>query len=131
NRYHAYSQAGMWGVQQEAATTALNDSDDFLVKQNEIFKRRRDMFVNGLREAGIPVNNIECGKVGLVETTKGFNGEVFFEYLLKEQSIMVIPGFPFGPLGENRIRVFLAIPDEDLEECIERFKSIKHLWEEK
>ena len=24
NRYHAYSQAGMWGVQQEAATTALN-----------------------------------------------------------------------------------------------------------
>ena len=131
NRYHAYSQAGMWGVQQEAATTALNDSDDFLVKQNEIFKRRRDMFVNGLREAGITVNNIEGGIFGWVETPKGFNGEEFFEYLLKEQSIMVIPGFPFGPLGENRIRVSLAIPDEDLEECIERFKSIKHLWEEK
>src|SRR5699024_8328494 len=104
----------------------LNDSDDFLVKQNEIFKRRRDMFVNGLREAGIRENNIEGGIFGWEETPKVVNGEEFFEYLLKEQSIMVIPGFPFGPLGENRIRVSLSIPEEDLEECIERFKSIKH-----
>ena len=130
NLYQSFAHAGMWGVQQEAAATALNESDEFLLKQNEIFKRRRDKFVSGLREVGIPLNDIDGGMFGWVEVPKGFNSESFFEYLLEEQSIMVIPGFPFGSLGENRIRVSLAIADEELDEVVERFQSISHLWKE-
>ena len=128
NIYQDHTQTGMWGVLQEASITALNEEDDFLSRQNEIFKARKDKVVGALSEAEIPIRPIDGGIFGWIRVPEGFDGESFVEYLLKEASILATPGIPLGTRGRDFIRISLAVDDVDLDECIERLKSISHLW---
>lgn len=128
NIYQDHTQTGMWGVLQEAATTALNEEDDFLIAQRDIFRKRKDMVVKELSEAGIPIQPIEGGIFGWIRVPEEFDGESFVKYLLKEESILATPGIPFGSRGRNYIRISLAIEDDQLKECIRRLKSIAYLW---
>lgn len=129
NIYQDHTQTGMWGVLQEAATDALNNEDDFLITQRDIFKKRKDMLVKELSEAEIPVEPIEGGIFGWIRVPDEFDGESFVKYLLKEESILATPGIPFGSRGRNYIRISLAIEESQLKECIDRLKGITHLWE--
>lgn len=129
NIYQDHTQTGMWGVLQEAATDALNNEDDFLIEQRDIFKERKNLLVSELSEAGIPVEPIQGGIFGWIRVPKVFDGESFVKYLLKEESILATPGIPFGSRGRNFIRISMAIEDKQLKECVERLKNIAHLWE--
>ena len=53
-KYQTHTNAGMFGALQDAATYALNHYDEFLEKQNEIFRRRRDNFESQLKHAHLP-----------------------------------------------------------------------------
>lgn len=128
NIYQNHTQTGMWGILQEASITALNEEDDFLIRQNEIFKARKDKVAGALSEAEIPIRPIDGGIFGWIRVPEGFDGESFVEYLLKEASILATPGIPFGTRGRDFIRISLAVDDVDLDECIERLKNISHLW---
>lgn len=128
NIYQDHTQTGMWGILQEASITALNEEDDFLIRQNEIFKARKDKVAGALSEAEIPIRPIDGGIFGWIRVPEGFDGESFVEYLLKEASILATPGIPFGSRGRGFIRISLAVDDVDLDECIERLKNISHLW---
>jgi aspartate/methionine/tyrosine aminotransferase len=128
NIYQDHTQTGMWGILQEASITALNEEDDFLIRQNEIFKARKDKVAGALSEAEIPIRPIDGGIFGWIRVPEGFDGESFVEYLLKEASILATPGIPFGTRGRDFIRISLAVDDTELDECIERLKNISHLW---
>lgn len=129
NIYQDHTQTGMWGVLQEASITALNGEDGFLTRQNEIFASRKDRVAQALSEAGIPIRPIEGGIFGWIHVPSGFDGESFVKYLLKEESILATPGIPFGLRGKDFIRISLAVEDAQLEECVQRLKSIAYLWE--
>ncbi|MCD2136771.1 aminotransferase class I/II-fold pyridoxal phosphate-dependent enzyme [Salinicoccus halitifaciens] len=128
NTYQDHTQTGMWGVLQEASIAALDEGDEFLLCQNEIFESRKEKVVQALSESGIPIRPIEGGIFGWIRVPEGFDGESFVTYLLKEQSILATPGIPFGSRGKDFIRISLAVEDGKLDECIERFKSIAELW---
>ena len=128
NIYQDHTQTGMWGVLQEAATDALNEEDDFLIAQKDIFKKRKDMVVKELSEVEIPIEPIEGGIFGWIKVPDEFDGESFVKYLLKEESILATPGIPFGSRGKKHIRISMAIEDEQLKECVERLKGIADLW---
>src|SRR5699024_11978496 len=47
-----------------------------------------------------------------LKTPKHYDGETFETYLLKEKSILVAPGVPFGEHGRHYVRISLAVDDE-------------------
>ena len=54
----------------------------------------------------------------------------FEQYLLKEQSILVAPGIPFGENGRHYVRISLALDDQLLTEAAKRLASLSYLYNE-
>jgi aspartate aminotransferase len=95
-------------ISQAAAVAALNGSQDFMAKQREAFKQRRDMVVELLN--AIP--GLTCGKpegafyvypscAGLIgrKTPDGDvinTDEDFGKYLLASEGVAIVPGSGFG-----------------------------------
>ncbi|WP_436854356.1 aminotransferase class I/II-fold pyridoxal phosphate-dependent enzyme [Staphylococcus caeli] len=127
-KYQSHTHAGMFGALQDAAAYALNHYDSFLDKQNETFKRRRDMFEAKLKAANIPFEPMKGGIFLWLHTPPKYDGEAFVQYLLQEQSILVAPGIPFGEHGKNFVRISLAVDDASLETAAQRIQSLKHLY---
>ncbi|WP_436862531.1 aminotransferase class I/II-fold pyridoxal phosphate-dependent enzyme [Staphylococcus caeli] len=127
-KYQSHTHAGMFGALQDAAAYALNHYDSFLDKQNETFKRRRDMFEAKLKAAKIPFEPMKGGIFLWLHTPPKYDGEAFVQYLLQEQSILVAPGIPFGEHGKNFVRISLAVDDASLETAAQRIQSLKHLY---
>ncbi|WP_251942435.1 aminotransferase class I/II-fold pyridoxal phosphate-dependent enzyme [Staphylococcus sp. Marseille-Q5304] len=128
-KFQSHTHAGMFGALQDAATYALNNYDDFLQQQNTTFKRRRDQFTAKLDEENLPYEPMTGGIFLWLKTPPDFDGESFEKYLLKELSILVAPGIPFGEHGRNYVRISLALDDDQLMEATERLLSISHLYQ--
>lgn len=113
----------------DAATYALNHYDEFLEKQNEIFRRRRDNFESQLKHAHLPFVHSKGGIYIWLHTPPGYDSEAFEQLLLKEKSILVAPGKPFGENGNQYVRVSLALDDKQLEEAANRLTQLRYLYE--
>ena len=128
NKFQDHTNAGVFGVTQDAAIAALDNADELIPAQNEIFNRRKTFISDALADLNIPLEPIEGGIFGWIKVPDVFNGESFTKYLLKEQSILVTPGKPFGSRAEDYIRISLAVDDQDLTAFTKRLAEIKNLW---
>lgn len=120
-------------IAQAASVEALNGRQDFIVPNNEMFKRRRDLVVAALND----INGIKCLKPsgafyvfpsckGLIgkKTPKGEvikNDSDFSTYLLEEALVAVVQGSAFG--AEGYFRISYATSDETLKEAMQRIKT--------
>ncbi|MCQ0092310.1 pyridoxal phosphate-dependent aminotransferase [Roseovarius sp. M141] len=120
-------------ISQWAAVEALNGTQDFIAKHNEIFQRRRDLVVSMLNDA----DGIECpvpegafyvypsvsGCIGKTTPggTKVTDDEVFATALLEDTGVAVVFGAAFG-LSPN-FRVSYATSDEALKEACTRIQT--------
>ncbi|TDM27608.1 aminotransferase class I/II-fold pyridoxal phosphate-dependent enzyme [Macrococcoides caseolyticum] len=128
NYFQDHTQVGMWGVVQDAAIAALELGEPYLEFQNNIFKARRDKVTAYLKEKEIPFEPMNGGIFLWIKVPDGFDGESYTDYLLKQESILVTPGIPFGSRGKNYIRISLAIDDVLINELLERLKNTKKLY---
>jgi aspartate aminotransferase len=121
-------------ISQWAAVEALNGPQDFIPRNNEVFKQRRDLVVSMLNQArGLTCPTPEgafyvypscAGTIGkrtasgkVIETDEDFVSE-----LLEQEGVAVVQGSAFG-LGPN-FRISYATATSDLEEAcirIQRF----------
>lgn len=129
--YQTHTNAGMFGAVQGAATFALNHYDDFLEQQNDTFKQRRNTFEAKLAKANLSYIHSKGGIYSWLQTPTGFDSESFEQFLLKEKSILVAPGIPFGENGKDYVRISLALEDKQLEEAAQRLIELKYLYQEK
>lgn len=127
-KYHTHTQAGMYGALQDACTVALNECDETLREQTDIFKRRRNLIEEKLNAACIPHEPIKGGIFLWLPCPPGYSSDAFVDYLLKEVSILVAPGHPFGSEGEGYVRVSFAIDESQLSEALERFTQLASLY---
>ncbi|GIW46770.1 MAG: hypothetical protein KatS3mg078_0647 [Deltaproteobacteria bacterium] len=56
-------------------------------------------------------------------TGTGLTSQEFTNRLLENAGVAVVAGTAFGSQGEGYVRVTYAVPDEDIEEGIERIKN--------
>ena len=120
-------------ISQWAALEALNGTQDFIPSNNEIFRRRRDLVLEGLRA----IDGIECptpegafyvypsiegliGKTTAAGTTLD-NDEAFATALLEEAGVAVVFGAAFGL--SPAFRVSYATSDEALQEACKRIAT--------
>lgn len=109
-------------ISQAAAVAALNGPHDFIPKNNEIFKQRRDLVVGMLNEApGLQCPTPEgafyvypsCAGVIGKKTAGGItiaNDDDFITYLLEAEGIAAVQGSAFGLSPHFRVSYATATP---------------------
>ena len=120
-------------ISQWAALEALTGTQDFIAPNNEIFRRRRDLVLEGLRA----IDGIECptpeGAFYVYPSIEGLIGkttaagakletdEDFAKALLEEAGVAVVFGAAFGL--SPAFRVSYATSDEALQEACKRIAT--------
>lgn len=119
-----YTQAAQFGINQfvqNAAIAALKDTgttDQF----NALFKSRRDVFCNGLRNSNqLSFSTPRGGMFVLLDISRtGLSGKEFAEKLLDDEKVAVVPGFGFGESVSNTVRIGYLCDENKLKEAAKR-----------
>jgi len=113
--------SGVFQAIQEAAIAAMTGSDEVIDKNNEIYRQRRDILVEGLKDAGF---NVEKPKATFyVWCEVEMPSMEFTKKLLNETGVLVTPGIGFGEYGEGFVRFALTRDVEVIREAVERIKK--------
>jgi len=117
--------SGLFQAIQEAGTEALNHFDTPLPEIINIYERRRDVMVKGLRELGLEVDRPKATFYLWIQVPKGYTSAEFTTVLLEQGGIVATPGNGFGEDGEGFIRMALTVDEKRLNEAIERLRGIR------
>jgi LL-diaminopimelate aminotransferase len=117
--------SGLFQAIQEAGTEALNHFDTPLPEIINIYERRRDVMVKGLRELGLEVDRPKATFYLWIQVPKGYTSAQFATLLLEQAGIVATPGNGFGEDGEGFIRMALTVDEKRLNEAIERLRGIR------
>jgi len=117
--------SGIFQAIQEAGISAFNHFDTPIPEIIQIYERRRDVMVQGLREIGLEVDQPKATFYLWIQVPRGYTSAQFATLLLEREGIVVTPGNGFGEAGEGYIRMALTVDETRLKEAIERLKRIK------
>lgn len=112
-RIKSYLDYGVFQPIQIAAITALRECEEDTRKICTIYQERRDALVDGLNQAGWPVEKPQGSMflwAALPEKLKHLGSLEFSKTLLEKSNVAVSPGIGFGPMGEGHVR-FALIED--------------------
>ncbi|NPA15843.1 MAG: LL-diaminopimelate aminotransferase [Deferribacteres bacterium] len=115
--------SGVFQAIQEAAIYAL-DNEPELDRIREIYRRRVDIFVEGLEKAGFSVEKPKATFYVWFKTPDGISSMEFAEKALDEAGVLLTPGVGFGEYGEGYVRAALCMPDERIEEAARRLSAL-------
>jgi alanine-synthesizing transaminase len=113
-RIKSYLDYGVFQPIQIASIVALRECDEESVKICEVYKRRRDVLVDGLCRAGWPVQSPRGTMflwAPLPERYRNLGSLEFSKLLMEKALVAVSPGVGFGPMGEGFVR-FALIENE-------------------
>jgi aspartate/methionine/tyrosine aminotransferase len=104
---------------QAAAVAALAD-DGHVVAQRARYRRRRELLVGGLGEAGFRLEHSEAGLYLWATRDEPCRDSVAW---LAERGILVAPGEFYGAAGARHVRVALTATDERVTAAAERLAA--------
>src|SRR5215469_12230300 len=110
-RVKSYLDYGAFTPVQVAATAALNGPQDCIAEIRERYKARRDVLIEGLRQAGWEVPSPAATMFAwapLPARFKDMGSLAFSKLLLEEANVAVSPGVGFGEYGEGFVRIALV-----------------------
>ncbi|HEY4025258.1 MAG TPA: aminotransferase class I/II-fold pyridoxal phosphate-dependent enzyme, partial [Candidatus Dormibacteraeota bacterium] len=113
--------SGAATMSQKAAEAALDGPQDCVAEMVSAYRRRRDLVVDLLSEAGrlIAVPNGAFYILADVSAS-GLDSLDFARLLLRERGVGVAPGSAFGAVASGAVRISLASSDQDLREGVGR-----------
>jgi len=109
---------------QRAAIEALRLPDERVREQLEIYRRRRDLLVDGLWQAGWQVPRPHATFYVWARVPGGDDSAAFANRLLEEAHVVVTPGVGFGPSGEGYVRMALTAEEDRIAEAVRRMSSV-------
>ncbi len=108
-------------ISQVAAEAALDGPQDCVTEMVTAYRRRRDLVVDLLREAGLFIAEPAGAFYCMADvSTSGLNSRDFAFRLLRERGVSVAHGIAFGEVAKSAVRISLASSDEDLREGVGR-----------
>jgi aminotransferase len=114
----------LFGAVQQAAATALLESQDCVKKLVQTYERRRNTFISGLHQIGWDVPKPKGSFFCWLPVPAGFTSETFATTLLEQTHIAVAPGIGFGKAGDRYVRVGLLTDEKRLEEAVNRLDKL-------
>jgi alanine-synthesizing transaminase len=125
-RVKSYLDYGAFTPIQVAATAALNGPQDCIAEMRERYKARRDVLVDGLRQAGWPLPSPEATMFAwapIPERYKALGSLEFSKLLLEKANVAVAPGIGFGEYGDGHVRIALVENRQRLRQACRNIKA--------
>ncbi len=116
--------SGVFQAIQEASITALKTEDNVLKQIRDVYRERRDILYEGLKNAGFDLKKPTATFYLWVKVPNRKSID-FVAKLLKEAEVLCTPGVGFGEHGEGFIRFALTQPKERIKEAVERIRRLK------
>lgn len=107
----SYLDYGAFTPVQVAAAAALNGPQDCVEAIRTLYHQRRDVLIDGLNQAGWPVEAPEATMFAWAPIPEPFRAEgslAFAKRLLEEADVAVSPGIGFGEYGDGHVRLALV-----------------------
>jgi alanine-synthesizing transaminase len=111
SRVKSYLDYGAFTPIQVAATAALNGPQDCIGETRARYQARRDVIVDGLRQAGWEVPQPEATMFAwapIPSRYRAIGSLAFSKLLLERANVAVSPGIGFGEYGEGFVRIALV-----------------------
>jgi LL-diaminopimelate aminotransferase len=120
---------GVFMAIQRAAIAVLNGPQDYVTEVSEIYRKRRDAFLEAIAPLGYPVEPPKATiYVWLPIARNATDSMEFTRTLLDQAGVVVAPGSGFGKAGEGFVRVALCDTEERLREAGERMAKAGLKW---
>jgi len=127
-KVHDFLTVGAAAPLQEAAVTGLNFGDDYYKELLNKYTKKRDIFLNGLKNIGLNYTTPQGAYYVMVDISEfGCNDDLkFCEWLAREVGVGAVPGSSFFKENVNHlIRFHYAKKDETLYSALERLSTLK------
>ena len=128
-RVKSYLDYGAFTPIQVAATAALNGPQDCIEEMRSRYLGRRDVLIEGLRQAGWNVPSPAATMFAWAPVPPQFReiGSLAFSKLLLEKAnVAVAPGVGFGEYGEGFVRIALVENRQRLRQAVRNIRSFLH-----
>ena len=107
----SFVDTGAFMAVQAAGVAALESWSEFLPRNLEVFRKRRDASVQSFRDAGFDCETPRATMYLWIPLPDGIPSAAFADRLLDEEGVVVLPGSAFGAGGEGFFRIsFIADP---------------------
>lgn len=126
----SYIDFGLFKPIQYAAIAALSGPQDCVKKMVEIYKRRRNVLVDGLNEIGWHIKKPKATFYVWARIPDKYSALTSMEFaslLIKETGVVVAPGTGFGELGEGYIRFALVEEEDKLIQAVSGIKKVMEM----
>jgi len=114
--------SGMFRPIQYAAIEALQLPESWVKQRNAIYRRRRDLLVNGCNTLGMHTQSPKAGLYVWATIPKGYTSRDFANWLFDKTGVFITPGTNFGDAGEGYVRISMTSPGERIETALQRMK---------
>lgn len=116
----SYLDYGVFTPIQVASIIALESPYEIVEKNREIYRKRRDVLVEGLNRIGWQVEKPKASMFvwAKIPSWVGMNSLDFALYLLREAKVAVSPGIGFGEYGEGYVRFALVENEHRIRQAI-------------
>jgi len=128
-RIKSYLDYGIFQPIQIASIIALRECEQETERIRATYQKRRDVLVEGLNQAGWPVEPPRGSMFVWAAVPEPFQymGSLEFAKLLLEKALVAVsPGIGFGPLGEGHVRFALVENEQRIKQAV---RGIKRLLE--
>lgn len=115
--------SGAFKAVQRAGITALETTQAQIQELNEMYRRRKNVVVQGLRELGWDIEDPKATFYLWLPVPNGIKSADFAQIMLEKAGIVVPPGNGYGPNGEGFFRIALTVGEERLKEALDRMKK--------
>jgi alanine-synthesizing transaminase len=125
-RLKSYFDYGMFTPVQVAAIAALNGPQECVTEINEVYRRRRDVLVEGLARCGWELAKPRATMfvwAPIPEPFRAMGSLEFSKFLLAEAKVAVSPGVGFGEDGDGFVRFGLIENEHRIRQAL---RGIRH-----
>ena len=126
-RLKSYFDYGVFQPIQIAAIIALNENQDCVREAVEIYRKRRDTLIHGLKRVGWEIEKPKGTMFVWAEIQKPFKkmGSVeFSKLILREGLVAVSPGVGFGEYGEGFVRFALVENEARIKQAVKGIQKV-------
>ncbi|NOT34231.1 MAG: aminotransferase class I/II-fold pyridoxal phosphate-dependent enzyme [Candidatus Eisenbacteria bacterium] len=117
---------GVFMAIQRAAIAVLDHGDAYTIEVSEMYRKRRDAFLESIRPLGYPVETPRATiYVWLPIARSSANAVAFAAEVLEKTGVVLTPGTGFGKSGEGYVRISLCETEERLREAGSRLATAK------
>jgi LL-diaminopimelate aminotransferase len=107
----------------DAGITALDQTTaSWEHERNSIYERRRDRVMAALPDIGLRAHPPQ-GAIYIWAQVDAADGGAYTETALAQAHVAVAPGGAYGPGGERFVRISLSVPDNRLDEALNRLRE--------